>query len=176
MPSARGRAGVSVCRVGTAARTGLAAAAAVLLLCPPASDATASHCTAKRVRGALVQFVGAFNRGDYEALDGLFAQEPQFQWLFSDRPGRRVGPAARNRATLIRYFKARHARSDRLSLLSFHFTGNSPRWGNFELRARRSAGDYRGGRWFGALAKGAAVCSGRETSFIVLTFAGPSPG
>lgn len=166
----------TVVAMGHARRTAAAIAVLLLLLAPlaPASSAARSRCTPAQVRSALTAFVRAFNRGDYPALDALFAQEPQFEWFSSDRPGRRIGLAAKNRGTLIRYFEARHARFDRLGLLSFRFNGNSRRWANFELRGRRSAADYRSGRWFRVMAKGAAICGDVGTRFIVLTFSGPT--
>lgn len=137
--------------------------------------ASRSQCSSRQIGAALGDFVNSFNRGEFERLDGLFAEQPAFEWFSSDRPGRRVGRVARNRDTLVRYFERRHAAHDRLGLGFFRFNGNSPRWGNFEARVRRSAADYRGGQPFRTSAKGAAVCAASSVSFIVMSFGGPQP-
>jgi len=61
--------------------------------------------------------------------------------------------AARNRVSLIAYFRARHLERDRLRLVGFTFTGNWNGYGNFIFRMRRSAADYHRGAWFGLIRK-----------------------
>ena len=80
----------------------------------------------------------AFDRGDYAKLDSLFATKPDFQWYSSPPPGRRLGRAAGDRDTLIPYIRRRHARHDRLCLLTFHFTGRARHWSNFWFELRRA--------------------------------------
>jgi hypothetical protein len=139
--------------------------------------AVASDCASPSVRSALASFVTAFNRGDAEQLDVLFTQPPQFQWYSSNAPGLRRAQAAKNRAGLLAYFRARHLERDRLRLASFTFTGNSPGYGNFVFRMKRSAADYRKGAWFGSIGKGSAVCSDlpgdQPVRFIVVSLGGP---
>jgi hypothetical protein len=174
MPPGPRQAGASFPSMGTALRTGLVTVALFALLSTSTTGAVRSNCTSQKVSGALVEFVGAFNRGDYETLDSLFATEPDFQWFSSTRPGRRLAASAKNRASLVRYFEARHAKEDRLGVAFFRLTGDTPRHGNWEARFRRSSSDYRSGRWFRTLAKGAAICEGSSVRFIVMSFGGPS--
>jgi hypothetical protein len=131
-----------------------------------------SHCRAKGVRSALASFARAFDRGDFEAVDQIFADEPDFQWYATDG---RIGRAAKQRATLIPYFRRRHARGERLGVRRFRFTGNSPHYGNFEMTMRRSLPRVRRGRWLPVPGKGAAVCAGGTTRLIVMSF-GTVPG
>ncbi|HEY5977477.1 MAG TPA: hypothetical protein VIT85_06435 [Solirubrobacterales bacterium] len=145
----------------------------VCLLLAAASWGTAaapdSGCTAKETRAALVSFTRAYSRGDLDRLDSLFAEEPRFEWYSTDGPGRRIGPPSRVRDTLIPYFEHRHRKHDRMTLASFGFNGNSPRYGNFEMRLRRRADGFRGGDWFRVWGKGALVCPGDDARFIVIS-------
>ena len=103
-------------------------------------------------------------------LDGLFDREPAFQWYSTTAPGERLGAAAYDRSTLIRYFEQRHHVGERLRLRSFQFNGNSPEagvalYGNFEYGLIRAARDLDRARYHG---KGAARCrrGGRDTIFV----------
>jgi hypothetical protein len=159
-------------------RCGVAVVAAVVILAPsPAVDAAlASDCTPQATRTALASFVAAFNRNEDEKLGALFAQLPLFQWYSSNVPGLRTTAAARDRDGLIAYFRSRHVKRDRLRLVSFTFTGDSPGYGNFVFKMKRSAADYRRGAWFGLTGKGAAVCSAQSVQpvqFIVVSLGGP---
>ena len=124
-----------------------------------------------------MSFVGAFNRGDFRQLDALFADSSLFVWYSSNAPGSRRMSAAENRDTLIAYFRTRHLNRDRLRLVAFTFNGNSPAYGNFGFKMKRSAADYRGGAWFGLVGKGAALCSDqpseRPVKFIVVSMGAP---
>ncbi|MFI5027762.1 MAG: hypothetical protein ACHQCF_02115 [Solirubrobacterales bacterium] len=132
-----------------------------------------SHCTGKSIRTAVVSFTRAFDQGDEESLEALFAPAPEFQWYTTPGPGRRVAKGARGRASLVGYFQARHAKQDNLDLTSFSFNGNSPHWGNFSFTMRHSASDYIGGKAFPQGGKGAAVCDSEGVRFIVFTFGEP---
>jgi hypothetical protein len=66
------------------------------------------------------------------------------------------------------YFRARHAKGDRLRSASFDWNGQ----GNFEFKLRRSVTDFRRGVWFGLVWKGAALCDGRNITFVVLSLGG----
>src|ERR1044072_9142813 len=90
----------------------------------------ASSCSQEETRRALNSFVVAFNRGDYAALDLLFAQSPAFRWYSSSEIGQRIGAAAKRRGTLIPYFRSRHARQDRPRLLGLYFPGRGTRPGH----------------------------------------------
>ncbi len=137
--------------------------------------ATTSHCTSAVTREAIVSFIAAFNRGDYESLDTQFAPPADFEWYSSGRPGLRLGSKSRDRDTLLGYFRARHRAGDRLGLVSFGFNGDSGRHGNFELELRRSATGFRDGEWFRVVGKGALICGADSTQFIVMSLGGPEP-
>jgi hypothetical protein len=159
---------------------GLAAVLATLALASLAATGTgatvASPCGRDSLRTAVGAFVSSFNAGDSLRLDALFADEPAFGWYSSGPPGLRTRAAAANRATLGAYFRSRHRRQDRLRLIAFRFTGNSPGYGNFTLVLKRSAADYRRGAWFRLVGKGAAICSDappEPVRFIVVSLGGP---
>jgi hypothetical protein len=159
----------------------MTATAAILVGTARSEPATSTACTAAATKATVASFMTSFNRGDYDALQAMFAREPSFQWYSANAPGLRVRAAAHNRATLIRYFRARHAKRDRMRLVSVRFTGNSrghgavPDYGNFVAVLRRSTSDYRNGAWFGLISKGAIVCSAEPSvpQFIVFSFGGP---
>ena len=88
------------------------------------------------------RFLAAFNRGDSKALAAVWAPEPDFQWYSTPAPGVRLQASAANRATLIPYFRGRHAKGERLELTAFRVNGNTtaPKpYGNFDFRLVRSA-------------------------------------
>jgi hypothetical protein len=157
----------------------VATAAALLLLgcsggtsqAAPAGSIT--NCTAMQTRSALVSFIAAFDAGDLARLDALFAGSSWFRWYSSSAPGARFDPQARMRGTLIAYFRARHAQRDRFRLVSFTFNGNTLGYANLVWKMRRSAGDFRAGAWFTVEAKGAALCQGASTRFVVMSVGGP---
>jgi hypothetical protein len=120
---------------------------------PPEGSA---NCTATEVRALVNQFVRAFNAGDRPVLRRLWAQAGQgFAWYSTDAPGRRISPAAEDRATLSAYFAGRHAQREALRLTSFQFNGNSAGYGNFQYDLIRQANDLAPAAYTG---KGAAVC------------------
>lgn len=121
----------------------------------------------------MTAFARAFNDGDLATVDRLFAKEPGFKWYSSALPGKRIGAAAQRRATLLDYFRRRHARGDALVIRSFTFHGNSGGVGHFAATVRRSARDYRGGRPIQVPAKGAATCVAGYAAFVVMSIGGP---
>jgi hypothetical protein len=129
-----------------------------------------SHCNGGGVREALSSFVRAYDRGDYERLDSLFAAEPDFEWYSTDGPGERLGAKSKRRRSLIPYFEARHARHDHLAWRGFQFNGNAPRWGNFQFTMWRATPGFNHGDPFRVSGKGAAICAAESTRFIILTF------
>jgi hypothetical protein len=132
-----------------------------------------TNCTVMQTRSSLVSFIAAFNAGAYRRLDGMFAGPSWFRWYSSSAPGMRFDPQAQMRNTLVAYFRARHAQRERLRLVSFKFNGNSLGYGNFIWKMKRSAGDFRAGAWFTVEAKGAALCEGASTRFIVMSVGAP---
>lgn len=152
----------------------LAAAALTVFAAPaPAVPPTGpSHCSAGELRMTLASFATAFDHANFEALDSLFADKPDFQWYSTDG---RIGAAAKRRDSLIPYFRRRHARGERLGLEHFRFTGNSPHYGNFEMTMRRHSPGARSGRWQPVPGKGAGVCREGTTQLVVMSF-GTVPG
>ena len=65
-------------------------------------------CTADEVEMLVRRFSGAFNGGDAAELERIFAQEPEFEWYSTNAPGERLDPVARDRASLVPYFRDRH--------------------------------------------------------------------
>jgi hypothetical protein len=127
----------------------LALAAAVIAAAP-------TTCSARETRIAVTRFVDEFNRGDLKALERRFAPAERFEWYSTPAPGERFDAAAKDRATLIPYFKARHAKRERLTLERFKFNGASAAgYGNFEYTLTRRAKDLRRTTYEG---KGAAWC------------------
>jgi hypothetical protein len=116
-------------------------------------------CTASEVEDLVGRFARAFNEGDLEELDRLFAQEPDFEWYVTAAPGERISlPTASDRASLVPYFRERHQLGERLTVTRFRFNGNgrsSWTYGNFEFALTRSAYDLPATAYGG---KGAALC------------------
>jgi len=135
-----------------------------------------SPCTRGQTRSAFNSFIANFNRGAFAKLDSLFAEEPDFQWFSSPHPGRRLGAEAKNRDTLIPYFRWRHAKDEEFRLLAFNFSGNARRWSNFWFEAIRRADGFNDGKWRGMPGKGAAICEQGSPRIIVLSLGGPAPG
>jgi hypothetical protein len=106
------------------------------------------------VRGLVIQFIAAFNKGDVHRLSHIFARS-DFGWYSTDGPGARLGAEAYDRDTLLGYFMRRHKFRERLRLRSFKFNGNSQGYGNFEYGLVRRAQDLKPTEYYG---KGAAVC------------------
>jgi hypothetical protein len=88
----------------------------------------------------------------------------------------RLRGAAADRSTLVGYFRARHAKGDRLRLLRWSFNGTDGVVANFDVRLERSARDSRRGAAFRISAKGAAECRGvRGPRFVVLSLGSRDP-
>jgi hypothetical protein len=128
------------------------------------------RCDVAAAAGALRRFTRAFTSGDLRALDALFGRE-RFAWYSSGAPGARFSPAAERRATLLRYFAARHRMHDRLRLVSYRFNGYEEArvLGHFEFRATRQADDSPGGREQEIVGKGALDCLHAPVRFMVLS-------
>ena len=145
--------------------------AAVTVRASSGEDPTA--CTRAETRALVLNFVRAFNRGESDALDRLFAAEPDFQWYSTGAPGMRLRAAAMDRSSLVPYFLRRHDRGERLTLRRFRFMGNTDmpplkRYGNFVFRLTRRAGDLRPTPYHG---KGAAHCYAGDDAIIVWSMA-----
>lgn len=114
------------------------------------------------------RFLGAFNRGDAQALAAVWAAEPDFQWYSTPAPGERVRGWASHRPSLIRYFRARHLRGERLELTSLRVNGNTAArkpYGNFQYRLVRSADDLAPTEYLG---KGALHCYATRPDVLIV--------
>jgi hypothetical protein len=130
-------------------------------------------CAAIEVRSLVTSFIRAFNGGDSELLDRLYAKAPDFKWYSTGGPGVRLAPAAMDRSSLVRYFARRHARGERLTLRTFRFNGNTNTpplkpYGNFVFTLTRRASDLRPTPYHG---KGAAHCYPGDDVIIVWSMA-----
>jgi hypothetical protein len=152
------------------ATTSLASAAAGE---PDSTPAAARECGRDAVKAAILSFVSAFNRGEHERLDGLFAPAPAFQWYSQNGPGQRIGRRAKDRDSLIPYFRARHAAGDRLGFVSFQARADGNGGWDFGLVLRRSVRAFRGGAWHLLDAKGAIECAPGGAAFVVMSLGGP---
>ena len=72
-----------------------------------------ADCTRQGVAALVREFVTAYNDGDAQKLEEIWAQEPHFNWYFVQ--GERQEDAE-DRSTLGAYFAARHAVGDTLVL------------------------------------------------------------
>jgi hypothetical protein len=120
---------------------GLALVAAALLGTTPSVPATET-CDERGTRQHVARFISAFNRGDFTTLDRLFARGMGWRWYaVGTAPGRRIQGLAYDRKTLIRYFRARHRKHERLVLQYLQFNGLSAGYGHFEFQVLRKADD-----------------------------------
>jgi hypothetical protein len=156
---------------------GLVVVCVATALVVPASGTTApggTACDEASSRVALAAYLRAFNQGNYGALDLLFAKAPHFVWYSSAPPHGRTGQGTRDRGTLIRYFRARHAKRERLTLLTFNYASAQERDGavvsNFNGRLTRRANDVPSRR---RGFKAALRCTETETQFIVVSIGTP---
>jgi hypothetical protein len=131
---------------------------AVAAIDPPAPERPAA-CTEDEVGQLVGRFAGSFNDGELDALDRIFAREPDFEWYSTPAPGERLLlSSAADRASLVPYFGERHRLGERLTITRFRFNGNtagSRPYGNFEYSLTRRASDLAPTAYAG---KGAALC------------------
>lgn len=137
------------------------------------------ECGGDEVRLLVERFVGAFNSGDFMALDGLFAEESDFKWYSTGAPGERLLPLAAERASLVPYFQQRHQLGERLTMSSFRFNGNGrvPREdgsfvfaSGFQYELTRSADDLAPTVYGG---KGASLCYQSRPDLLIVWSMGP---
>jgi len=115
--------------------------ATALLTASPASPA-GEPCDVRGTRDLVNRFISAFNRGDAKQLDRLFARGMWWRWYaVGTAPGKRIQKAAYNRATLVKYFLARHKKRERLELISFQYSGRWDGYGHFHYELLRRAND-----------------------------------
>lgn len=127
-------------------------------ICPPwqVIQATNDYASKKQVKRLVEKFIGAYNQGDSEELDRIFAREPGFEGYYA--APERQGSEGENRLSLVAYFERRHKMGDRLDLLRLRFDRDrSVRgWEFFFVLVRESQQRKAQGTYVG---KGAADCS-----------------
>lgn len=120
-------------------------AAAALVASTSATAASTPACDADVARSALANYVEAFNGGQYERLQLLFAREPGFAWYSVAPPFGRTGAISQRRSTLVSYFRARHLKREILRVVKFDFASSQERDGavvtNFNGQLTRRAVD-----------------------------------
>jgi hypothetical protein len=126
-------------------------------------------CTRLEVRALFFGFVDAFNKGDLRRLNRLFALEPGFEWYSTHAPGERFDNAAKNRSTLIPYFRERHAMGERLKVRSLRIKGR-----DVQYSLIRSADDLEPTRYDGKAAARCYVKQPKPDTAIVVWSMGPA--
>jgi hypothetical protein len=138
---------------------GLASLVTTALLGATPAAPAGEHCDEHGARQLVLRFISAFNRGDMSRLDAVFARGMWWRWYsVGTAPGRRVGSPAYDRKNLIKYFRARHRKHERLELRFFRFNGLSAGYGHFEYEVLRRADDMTAPRPRIYHGKGAVSC------------------
>lgn len=96
-----------------------------------------ASCSRSETARVIKRFVRAFNRGDVDRLDRLWAHEPDFQWYFVDDEREQD---AEDRLMLRLYFEERVLLNDRLQLRRLSVRPNSL---DFAFKLLRSTDDER---------------------------------
>lgn len=151
------------------------AVALTLALAPAATSAATlppdkQDCAPGDARHVVERFVRAFNARNLPALDRVFAPTASFNWFSSGAPGVRLGPAAYDRSTLLRYFRARHRAGERLRLVRFSGGGNANGYSHFQFFVERRARGVPPKVYEG---KGAAICAASGDTISVWSYGGP---
>jgi hypothetical protein len=158
-------------RVAALIALALALVPAAALSASPPPDA--EDCAAGEARTVVVRFVAAFNARNAPALDRIFAPEASFNWFSTGAPGRRLGAAAKDRSTLIPYFRARHRAGERLRLVRFRGGGNANGYSHFQFFLERRARTLAPTVYEG---KGAAICAAGGDTISVWSVGSPVAG
>lgn len=89
---------------------------AALLLSPASLPADAnSGCSSGTVRRLVDSFIVAYNHGNVDEMNKIFAREDRFQ-EYRVLPLERDWPESNNRESLLAYFKQRHQQADHFTL------------------------------------------------------------
>jgi hypothetical protein len=152
-------------------RVALVVTAIVLSAAGTASPSTPrTGCRPAQTTALITRFLTAFNRGDRAVLNNqLWGGKLYFNWYaVTAGPGLRVNPEAQRRDTLMKYFAARRAAGERLTLTNVKLNGvTGGGYLNFEFHLLRSANDQPGGQVLYA-GKGASSClTGRLTTWVM---------
>ena len=135
-----------------------AALAALVVVVPSPATAVEAPCRASEARALVRYFVDAFNRGDVDALDRIWADEPEFFWFFDGADAVQRSELSEERAALPHYFRRRALLGDQWHLRDLGVRwqrGWHAAWGvSFELHRVSDEPDV-SGRYHG---KGAVTC------------------
>ena len=131
---------------------------------------TQGSCDAAEAHAVFNEYLVAFKRGQYTDLQALFATKPDFLWYAVSPPYGRTGQRAQNRLALLSYWRARHAKQERLGVVRFNFASTQERDGallaNFNGQLIRKANDLPSER---RGFKATLRCGADATQFIVLS-------
>ena len=130
-------------------------------------------CAPGDAQRVVQRYVRAFNAWNVPALDRAFAPAAYFNWFSTGAPGRRLGPAAYDRSTLVPYFRARHRAGEHLRLVRFSGGGNANGYSHFQFFIERRARALRPTVYEG---KGAAICAASGDSISVWSVGPPRRG
>jgi hypothetical protein len=154
-------------------RAAILAATAALVSCAALSAASAASqagppgCTADATKKLVHEFAGDFNTGRLTRINRLWAPSPRFQWYSTGEPGRRLGRAAKDRATLVPYLRSRVRVHERILITKlgagYNSTQNTVDFGGKLVRTADDRPPPRGPQDF----KGAADCVSGKPLLIV---------
>lgn len=138
------------------------------------SSARRSLCDEPAARATFDSFLRAFNEGDPEALNALFAPDPHFVWYTIAPPQGRAGAGPTGRSSLLAYFAARHEQGEKLGLLSFRYGSAQQRDGAIQsgfhgYLSRRAADLWPSRRGFKAVVR----CTPERSELIVVSIGTP---
>jgi hypothetical protein len=147
-----------------------------------ASPNSPALCTRAETAASVLEFVTAFNAGDRQRLNRVFADAPMFKWYSVTRPASHDHFVAHSKAALLPYFAERHARNEGQAIMHVRYGGTSRTpvgnrsylVGNFSYRLLRWADDIGDGRpelYFG---KGVVRCTSRGARLMVWSMGTPS--
>jgi hypothetical protein len=137
----------------------LASVVAAALFTASPTVSVGQSCDEQGTRELVGRFITAFNRGDTTRLDRLFARGVWWRWYaVGTAPGKRIQSAAYNRNTLVKYFRARHKKHERLVLLSFQYNGRANGYAHFQYELLRRADDMNAPMPRTYVGKGAMSC------------------
>jgi hypothetical protein len=142
-------------------------AATVAAFAAPAAS-SGRDCAPGEAHATFDTFVRAFNAGDDAALERLVAPASSFVWFSVSGAGKRLGDASKVRATLARYFAARHVQRDQFRDLTWRGGTNSNGYAHFQFLLTRMADDELPSRYEG---KGAVICDDQGDSIAVWSMA-----
>jgi hypothetical protein len=128
----------------------------------PVPDSSAVTCNASTVRPVIFAFTAAFNRGDQSRLRRVWSQL-DFMWYSVTRTHgvprtQATHYVTYDRASMLRYFRARHRQRETLRIMRLSFNGVSGGFGNFQYWLTRRALDLAEGAPELYHGKGAASC------------------